>query len=222
MAKGDVSGRSKPPRKGVRIALALLLFGLGLFLFAWPSARLAHASDDGGNLLAGKRPWSTNEHVRIAVLTDGEKGREGDGWKSYATTPLTDSSAHVDYDLGAETTIAAAWLQGDNNDSYEVLISSDGKEYKSLWIAGPQRQPGLRTRSTTSLAGKGRYVRLAPHSGDGFFGVTELQVFSKVPAAFPPAVKEIRSSSLDLDLRTASTLFGLALLAPLFLLHRGS
>jgi len=222
MSLGD-GPRSGQERRDTRTWWRPLLVALlALLALAWPSGEPLRAADGAQNLLAGKRPSSTNQYVRTSALTDGKKGREGDGWKSRMTTPLTDASAHVDFDLGSVKTITAAWLQGDNNDSYEVFVSNDGVEFKSLWVAGALRLPGLRTRSTTSLNARGRYVRLSPESGDGFFGVTELQIFSNPPPQFPPAVPEVRSGALDLQVRDASTLFGLALLAPLFLLHRRS
>jgi hypothetical protein len=127
----------------------------------------------------------------------------------------------VSYDLGAPTTIHGAWLQGDNNDSYEVEISDDARTWRSLWVAGPDRAPGLRTRSTAELDDRGRYVRVHPKNGDGFFGLTELEVFSSVPGEFPGKVPEVRSGALDQHFRDAAVLFGLALFAPL-LLVRGS
>jgi hypothetical protein len=221
MKQGDVWHRASAPRAD-RVVRLLVVFILALVALFLPSREPLAAGDTSGNLLAGKRPYRTNESVRIGALTDGKKGREGDGWKSRMTVPLSDSRAFIDYDLGAETTITAAWLQGDNNDAYEVLISSDGEKFSRLWLAPSARQPGLRTRSTTTLSGRGRYIRLKPEAGDGFFGVTELQVFSQAPATFPPQVPELRSGSLDLELRDATTLFGLAMLAPLYLLHRRS
>jgi len=222
MTMGDAAASGRDRQKSRNPWQLLLVALLVLLTLAWPSGDPLRAADGAENLLAGKRPSSTNQYVRVGALTDGKKGREGDGWKSRMTTPLTDSRAYVDFDLGAEKTITAAWLQGDNNDAYEVFVSRDGKEFKSLWVAGATRLPGLRTRSTTTLSGRGRYVRVSPESGDGFFGITELQLFSSPPAQFPPNVPEFRSGSLDLQVRDASTLFGLALLAPLFLLHRRS
>jgi hypothetical protein len=222
MAYGEVKRSARAALDRFRLVTFVLLALLGGAVVLSPLAGEAQAQQNDGNLLAGKRPSDTNLGVRVDALSDGKKGREGDGWKSKATTPFKDSSSYVTYDLGSEQDIRAAWLQGDNNDSYGVSISSDGKTFKSLWVAENHRNGGLRTRSTAGLAGRGRYVRLAPLSGDGFFGVTELQLFETPPAAFPPVVPEVRTGALDLHLRNSTTLFGLALMAPLFLLHRGS
>lgn len=222
MAYGEVKDSARAAFDRFRIVALVLLALLGGAAVLWPPSGDARAQGNDGNLLAGKRPSRTNAMVRVGALTDGVKGREGDGWKSRATTPLKDSNVFVEYDLGSEQTITAAWLQGDNNDAYEVSLSSDGKSYQSLWVAPPHRNGGLRTRSATNLNGRGRYVKLAPQSGDGFFGVTELQVFSTPKATFPPAVPEVRTGALDLHVRNAATLFGLAMMAPLFLLHRRS
>ncbi len=206
--------------KVVRVLVALL--GACLLLIGW------RASADGprepvanGNLLFQKAPLRSDALRRVAGLTDGRRGREGDNWKSLATTPLAGHDTYIEYDLGSVTTVRGAWLQGDNNDAYELEISTDGKEWSSLWVAGPDRSPGLRTRSTNELNRDGRYVRLHPKNGDGFFGVTELQVFSTIPTPFPGNVPEIRSGALDHRLRDATVLFGLAMFVPL-LLTRGA
>jgi hypothetical protein len=217
-----VKETGRPAFDRFRIAALVLMLLLGGAVLLWPPAGEARAQASTGNLLEGKSPYRTNVRVRVDALTDGKKGREGDGWKSKATAQFADSRAFVVYDLGSEKDIRAAWLQGDNNDAYEVSLSSDGESFKSLWVGGPQRNGGLRTRFATNLSGRGRYVRLAPQSGDGFFGVTELQVFTTPPATFPPTVPEVRTGALDLHVRNSTTLLGLALMAPLFLLHRRS
>jgi hypothetical protein len=174
-----------------------------------------------GNLLFNLRPLRSDAHRRVEELTDGRKGREGDSWKSLATVPLAGRDTYVVYDLGKPTALAAAWLQGDNNDTYELEGSTDGEHFEPIWLAPVVHQPGLRTRSTTDLHATARYVRLHPKSGDGFFGVTELELFSTVPAGFPGKVPEVRSGSLDAHFRDATVLFGLALMAPL-MLYRGA
>ncbi len=213
MRCGEVSGAVWS--RGGRLLALLALVVVVLF----PGRARAESE---GNLLAGKLPVRTNLHVRVAALTDGQKAREGDGWKGSLTTPFEDSGSFADYDLGTETRVSAAWLQADNNDSYELLISSDGKTYQSLWIASSSRSGGLRTRSSTGLHGRGRYLRIQPKTGDGFFGISELEVFATPPVVFPNEVPELRVGSLDAHLRDATTLFGLAMLAPLLLIHRGS
>jgi hypothetical protein len=222
MAYGEVKESARTAFDRFKVAALVLMALLGGTALVWPPDGVARAEAKSGNLLEGKTPFRTNVGVRVAALTDGKKGREGDGWKSRATTPFKDSRAFVDYDLGSEQDIRAAWFQADNNDSYEVSISNDGVSFRSLWVGGPQRHGGLRTRSATNLNGHGRYVRLRPQSGDGLFGVTELQLFSTPPAVFPPVLPEVRTGALDLHVRNSTTLFGLALMAPLFLLHRRS
>jgi hypothetical protein len=208
--------------KLLRVLFALLA---GCLLFV--SVRALAGDDDAappsdrGNLLLGKRPHQSDARRRVGALTDGRRGREGDTWKSLATTPLAGRDTYVTYDLGKKTTIAGAWLQGDNNDSYEVQISSDGEHFETLWVAPPVHQSGLRTRQTRDLHAEGRYIRLHPKSGDGFFGVTELQVFTSIPPEFPGKVPEVRSGALDARLRDATVLFGLAMMAPL-LIYRGA
>ncbi|HTQ02871.1 MAG TPA: discoidin domain-containing protein [Polyangiaceae bacterium] len=207
--------------KVLRVVFALLGVCLCLTSFrALAGDDTARPASADGDLLFGKQPIKSDAHRRVEALTDGRRGREGDSWKSLATVPFAGRDTYVTYDLGQVTPIAAAWLQGDNNDTYEVEISSDGEHFSTLWLAPTSHQPGLRTRSTTDLHASGRYVRVHPRSGDGFFGLTELELFSSVPAEFPGKVPEIRSGSLDAHFRDATVLFGLALMAPL-LLFRG-
>lgn len=211
-------------RKVARVLLALVALCLLLVSFgAWADDETdADATPTAnGNLLFGKQPIRTNLHRRVAALTDGWRGREGDRWKSLATVPFAGSESYAVYDLGRVATIRAAWLQGDNNDTYAVEISMDGEHFEPLWLAPAVHQSGLRTRTASDLDGRGRYVRIHPRSGDGFFGVTELEVFEHVPEALPGKVPEIRSGSLDAHFRDATVLFGLGLMAPL-LLFRGA
>jgi hypothetical protein len=208
--------------KVLRALIALLgVCALLLSLRAHADTEAEPAVSANGNLLFHLRPLRSDAHRRVDQLTDGRKGREGDSWKSLATVPLAGRDTYVVYDLGKPTPIAAAWLQGDNNDTYELEGSTDGVNFDTLWLAPTAHQAGLRTRATTDLHATVRYVRLHPKSGDGFFGVTELELFSNVPAEFPPVVPELRSGSLDAHFRDATVLFGLALMAPL-LLYRGA
>lgn len=207
--------------KVLRVIFALLAVCLCLTSFRASADSDTRPVSATGDLLFGKQPIKTDAHRRVDELTDGRRGREGDSWKSLATVPLAGRDTYVTYDLGQVTPIAAAWLQGDNNDTYEVEISSDGEHFSSLWVAPTVQKSGLRTRTTTELHASGRYVRVHPRSGDGFFGLTELELFSSVPADFPGKVPEVRSGSLDAHFRDATVLFGLALMAPL-LLYRGA
>ena len=186
------------------IALSFLLVGI------WPAgADEPSPGPEPKNLLAGKLPISSTVHRRLEALTDGHRGREGDSWKSQLMTPFDGRSSQVVYDLGADVPIVAAWLQGDNNDTYELEVSSDGKNFKPLWSVPAPRNGGLRTRSATDLSGHGRYLRLHPRSGDGFFGVTELQVFSEVPSVLPPpGGRELRGGSVDGHVREAGRVLG--------------
>jgi hypothetical protein len=205
---------------GVACLAALLL--LWSFVGSKPARADDAARSSAGNLLLGKQPIHTTDGRRLSELTDGVRAREGENWKSLVTKPFAGRNAVVDYDLGAEVQIRSAWLQGDNNDSYDLEISSDNKSFAPLWTAESVRSAGLRIRSTTSLNARGRYLRLHPRDGDGFFGVSELQVFSGTPSPFPPRGEEVRATSLDSALRDATVLLGLALLAPLLLVHRNS
>jgi hypothetical protein len=226
MSSTPVSPRrdAASPRGWFRRALLALIALSFLLVGIWPAlAQQPAPTSEPRNLLAGKQPMSSSVHRRLDALTDGRRGREGDPWKSQLMTPFDGRSSEVVYDLGADVPIVAAWLQGDNNDTYELEISKDGKNFTPLWSVPVSRNGGLRVRTATNLTGHGRYLRLHPHTGDGFFGVTELQVFSEVPPVMPtPGGRELRGGSVDGHMRDATTLLGVALLAPLLLVHRRS
>ena len=47
------------------------------------------------------------------------------------------------HDLGTRRSIAAAILQGDNNDSYVLEVSDDGVRFDEIWVATPVGQWSL-------------------------------------------------------------------------------
>ncbi len=174
------------------------------------------------NLLAGKSPSSGRGVGRAEVLTDGRAGREGDFWRTGATAHFEAASAQVVYDLGATTSLAAAWLQGDNNDVYLVEVSPDGLTWQTAWRAGPEPEAGLRARSSDKLEASGRFVRIRAEGGDGAYSLSEVQLFAAVPPSFPPSIERVRSASSEQQVRDAMLWFGLALLLLVVFSHRGA
>ncbi len=194
------------PTRG-RSGIALLI--LMAIACALVACRRAPA---GGGLLAGRQPIETRHVERARLITDGFAEREGSGWNTNRTAVLESQGAEVVYDLGSVKPIRAAWLQGDNNDSYILSVSDDDLTYQRLWVAGPVKEGGSRSRSSADLNGSGRYIRLTAIGGDGHFSVSELQVFSALPAAFPPDVPRLESYPADQLVRTGILLLGLALM----------
>jgi hypothetical protein len=162
--------------RSARLAAGLLVLG-------------ALACSRGGrsaNLLGGKLPARVDGVTNPQLLTDGRQAGEGEDWNAPAAAILQSERAFVDYDLGQSAPIDAAYLQGDNNDDYVVSVSDDGTAFRELWVARPVVPSGLRGRVADGLGGRGRWIRLSARGGDRAFSVTELQLWSGRPAAFPP------------------------------------
>jgi hypothetical protein len=147
------------------------------------AARPAHAED---NLLAGKRPASSSGVGNTHALTDGVGAYEGEEWNTSVAAIFSSERAYVEFDLGRSVPIAAAYLQGDNNDEYELAISEDRSNFVPLWTAAPRPEAGLRERWTDRLSGHGRWVRLTVRGGDSAYSVSEVQLFEQRPAVMPP------------------------------------
>jgi hypothetical protein len=193
--------------------------GVALWLSSACVARAEPAEGRAGNLLAGKRPVRSEGVRRVAALTDGKAARERDYWKTRLAAVLRDRGAYVVYDLGASRALAAAWLQADGNDHYVLEGSDDGRTFRPLWQVRPARGAGLITRTHAGLRARARYLRVRASFGDGALAISELQVFTQVPAALPAPGKVVSAVSLDARLRDRLVLFGWALLIPLLLVR---
>ncbi|HVJ19269.1 MAG TPA: discoidin domain-containing protein, partial [Polyangiaceae bacterium] len=169
-----------PKRTACLVALCCSLLLLLLAGTAW-----AAPSD----LLSGRKPVKSQGVRDARGLTDGVRAEEGDDWGSDAAVKLDSSRSFVEYDLGKVTPITAAYLQGDNNDEYTISASDDGQSFKRLWVASPLDDKGLRQRYSNKLSGSARYIRLTASGGDGAYAVSELQLFEKAPATFPPKAR---------------------------------
>ena len=167
------------------------------------------------SLLAGKRPARADGVANPALLTDGQQASEGADWNAAAAAILQADRAFVDYDLGKSVPIDAAYLQGDNNDDYVVAVSEDGTSFRELWVARPVAAAGLRGRAADGLGGQGRWIRLSARGGDRVYSVTELQLWSRKPATFPPHPEarspELRAASVRTQLIYLVLAFALVL-----------
>ena len=137
------------------------------------------------NRLAGKSAKVAGGAEHAERLTDGTLAPNGDFWNTPLTGLLPSSQATMTFDLGSEMPIAAAFIQADNNDRYLLEGSVDGTTYTTLWEAAPVRGSGLRARTSDTISGRARYLRLSAAGGDGAYSVSELQVWSVVPASWP-------------------------------------
>lgn len=173
----------------MRTALLGLLFGALLA----PSA-YAEPACPAGNLLAGKKP-TTVAVSRAGRLVDGALPKEGANWNTTVTAVLGGTKAAVTWDLGAPTRIDALLVQGDNNDTYQVSLSADGKTFSPLWTVPQAPNPGMRTRLTQGLNAEARYLRLHGAKGDNAYSIGEIQAFCQMPSPWPPALKRTSGAS---------------------------
>lgn len=162
----------------------------------------------GEGLLAGALPESQEGVAVPARMTDGIVPPEGSSWNSNRTSIFRDRSSFVQYDLGKEEKIAAAALLADNNDDYVVTVSSDGVEFRRLWLAKRSRASGLRWRTTQDLDGSARFVRITPGKGDRALSVAEFALYRQKPATLPPQL--LVKAPLDSGLHYRNALLTLA------------
>ena len=179
----------RPPCSLVRLRWLLLL---SVVAWATSAARPARADD---NLLSGRRPSTSSGVSNGRALTDGAGAFEGEEWNTSVAALFSSERAYAEFDLGASVPITAAYLQGDNNDEYDVSVSEDHTSFVPLWTAEPRPEAGLRERWTDRLSGHGRWVRLTVRGGDSAYSVSELQLFSQRPAVMPPLLRRIAGES---------------------------
>lgn len=182
----------------------------------------AYAASSSGDLLEGLRPIGVNAVRRPERLNDGVAAHNGSFWKTELTTQLESTRSFVVYDLGASRPITAAWLQADNNDTYEIDVSNDDQHFTIAWRALPVTGSGLQPRFSAALHARGRYVRIRAYGGDGAYALSEVQLFSQKPPVFPPQVTVKSAAPLEQNVRTKTLLFGLALIIGLWFAYRGA
>ena len=204
------------------LALALALLTLAV-IGVWSTARAQSSTGESSkNLLAHRTPSRVVGVEHAARLTDAQADAEGSPWNGERTAVLASPESRVEYDLGRSMPLDAAFLQGDNNDLYEVLVSENGRDFRSLWRAPAVSAPGLRSRHQSGLGGKGRFIRLVARGGDGAYSVSEVQLFEKTPAAFPPEITGLRIQEAEPTLGGHWLAFGAALVLLALLSRRRS
>jgi hypothetical protein len=189
-----------PHRRRPFLRIAPLLLPLAAALWTTSVARPASADD---NLLAGLRPSSSSGVSNARAITDGAGAFEGDEWNSSVAALFSSERAFVEFDLGRSVPIAAAYLQGDNNDEYVVSISEDHSNFVPLWTAEPRPEAGMRQRWTDHLSAHGRWVRLGVRGGDSAYSVAELQLFEHPPAVMPPVLHRLAGQSQAAAIRSS-------------------
>jgi hypothetical protein len=159
------------------------VLGLGLALAGVACVAERKTEPLPGNLLAGATV-ETSGVPHTDRLVDGKAAQEGDFWDTAVSARFDKPDAHVTWDLGQAKPIRCALVQGDNNDSYLLSGSLDGKDWKPLWEGGPTTGAGMRLRQG-KMEGNARYVRLTASGGDRLYSVGEVAVFSECPAGWP-------------------------------------
>ncbi len=199
-------------KKKLALLLGLVLVLVAVFL---PGCKRAASSFGFGNasesVIHGKLPTNHSGLRREVRLTDNVIAPRGDSWKSELTTIFSSSTAFAEWDLGQPTSIAALYLTGDDNDSYNVSVSDDGQTYRPLWEGRPVGGGGLQPRFADGLKETARYVRVSATGGDGSYALSEFQVFSQTPGTWPPKPTVKDSIPPDEVLRNKILAFGLAL-----------
>ncbi|HEU5075961.1 MAG TPA: hypothetical protein VFU02_17325, partial [Polyangiaceae bacterium] len=202
----------------VRILAGLLTVFAALLGLACDNPR--SRAGDTANLLEGLKS-RTSRNVRCAAcLTDGIAAPDGGHWQTEGAAVFETPEGFVEYDLGSVRRLRAAWLQGDNNDTYRIAVSIDGAEYRTLWNAGPVSRPGLQGRARTLLDARARYVRVTASGGDGNYSLTELQLFTEAPKTLPAPVHTVSGLTPAIEVRGRILAFGVALIAFLVLAYR--
>lgn len=130
------------------------------------------------NLLAGLAPSRIEGVNHPERLADGVRATSGDTWDTGVTSTFSNPNGVIEFNLGDVKPIRAIYIQGDNNDEYIFSASTDGKEYKEIWIAPPDNSPGMQGRSTNSIDTTARYIRITARGGDRFYSIGEVQLFS--------------------------------------------
>ncbi len=149
---------------------------------AWPAAA---AECPAGNLLAGRVPLqAAGVQGSAALITDGTVAQEGAVWAAPQAVILVNQDAAVTFDLGGEYPLKAAWLQADGNDLYTLAVSRDGRRFEAVWSIPFIPGHGLRMRGVKLELPPVRYLRFGGGQGDGYFSLSELQVFC-TPDATP-------------------------------------
>ncbi len=136
-----------------------------------------------GNLLVAAKV-ETGGVPNTDRLVDGRAAQEGDFWDTNLSARFERPDAQVTWDLGAAKPLRCALVQGDNNDTYTLAGSADGKEWKTFWDGSPASGAGMRLRQG-QFEGNARFVRLTGSGGDSLYSVAEVAVFSDCPAGWP-------------------------------------
>lgn len=184
-------------------------------------ARVDDLPGAAGDLLAGKRPVRAEGTSHPGRMTDAAISVDGGFWRTDLTSVVA-GSGQVVWDLGQTRPIRCGFLQGDNNDWYELSGSDDGTSFTPLWSAAPiLGKPGMQSRTVQNLQGSARYVKLTAHGGDGYYSVSELGLFSDCAQDWPPRYVAREGSPEDEAVRWKLVILAIASVVFLLVNSRG-
>ncbi|QQR80920.1 MAG: discoidin domain-containing protein [Deltaproteobacteria bacterium] len=185
---------------------------LGGFFLSFSFLIISCGTPKAQNILLNKSPIQSQGISQVQKMTDGHASGEGDYWASEQSSVFQQGSdAFVIYDLGSATPLRAFYIQGDNNDTYQVLVSDDLQTWKLIWSAGFRGGAGLRERWSKDLNESGRYLKLQALGGDGAYSVSEFQAYVVVPDSWKPDVDIVHSNAGSFAGRLRMVIFGLSL-----------
>ena len=193
---------------------------IAFVLLVAPTSR-AGSPDPLPSLLERAKLISVSGVTHPERLVDKTISQDGDYWRTEITAAFNDPNGSVTWDLGQETDIRSAYLQGDNNDSHVLTISSDNKTYRPLWAAPVVSAPGMRDRSTHELNAKGRYIRLQVHGGDRAYALSEVRLSSSAQADLGSQLIAKKGTPVEDQLQDRIVWFGVAAGICILLARRG-
>jgi hypothetical protein len=171
------------------LAIFRIVGGCGAFLAVLGFAALVSAAGacPVGNLLRAEGVRSSRGVADPAALSDGVLSSEGDPPGVAAATAMTGLRPYVEWDLGTETSIVAAAVQADDNDTYRIAGSLDGKTYTPIFVVETAKGSGLRERAVNGLHATARFVRFEAVTGDSTYAASEVRVYCLDPVPWPPS-----------------------------------
>lgn len=197
-----------------RRSLPASVWLLSLCLLLGPSAQ---ADEGTKSLLVGKTPVASQGISDPRSLTDQRLSTEGDFWLTDITTRFRDKSAYAIYDLGGPQPIRCVFLQGDNNDFYQIDGSINGDHFFPMYVGPPSAGPGMRTR-TAKIVATARYVRISAHGGDGSYALSEVGLLNVCPTPWPQEFHRVDGVPLEQSVKVRVGWLAVAALAFIVLL----
>jgi len=139
-----------------------------------------------GNLLLRRQAIDARGVSAPALLTDGWTVPDGQPFDAPEAAQMRGLRPFATWDLGGEVLLRSATLQVDNNDTYRLSTSLDGRHFEPWWLSAPVGGRGLTERAAHVAERAARYVRFEAVRGDAIYAATEVAVFCQAPTVWPP------------------------------------